>query len=342
MPRYTERPDIPDLILKALRDDSYSKALRAYRNGLSEGDRRLYDTLNISVTSLTQPPRVRQLNTRYDHLMEVDPMENIFKLYGNVVHTLMETYANPTDLVERRLGVWFNGVWVHGQADLVEVDRRRITDYKVTKTASFLYDHPEYEAQLNLLRFIFRSHGYECDSLRNIYLYRDWTPKYANDETKYPKEPMMESIIPVWSDDQVEAYLTERTSAHREAAYTKDNDLPYCSPHERWERPAEYFVYKIDERTGEPMARKRFSSLEESEAKSYLAETQADDLAKALADNAARKRSRKPEHEVMASVPQYIITKRPGVPARCMICQASSWCNQRINEIETNSGHLKE
>ena len=71
--KYTNTNNIPKEIIRAVSNDSYSKGAST-----------------ISVTGLLQPPRIRILREEYDDDIVVDVSNEIWKLLGQSVHTILE------------------------------------------------------------------------------------------------------------------------------------------------------------------------------------------------------------------------------------------------------------
>ena len=71
--KYTNTNNIPKEIIRAVSNDSYSKGAST-----------------ISVTGLLQPPRIRVLREEHDNEIVVDVSNEIWKLLGQSVHTILE------------------------------------------------------------------------------------------------------------------------------------------------------------------------------------------------------------------------------------------------------------
>ena len=71
--KYTNKHDIPKEIIRAIENDQYDKG----------------DSL-ISVTGLLQPPRIRLLNKEHQEELVEDYSDQIWKILGQSVHTILE------------------------------------------------------------------------------------------------------------------------------------------------------------------------------------------------------------------------------------------------------------
>ena len=71
--KYTNKHNIPDEVIRALKNDNYSK-----------GD------ADISATGLLQPPQIRILNNEHEDEITTDVSDRIWILLGTSVHNILE------------------------------------------------------------------------------------------------------------------------------------------------------------------------------------------------------------------------------------------------------------
>ena len=276
----TNKFNLPHPIFSAIKNDTYDKV----------GD--------ISVSTLIRSPRMVQLEKRHDKEITVDVSENLWLLLGSSVHAILERADTDNHLAEERLSVKVNGWTLSGKADLLDPDGY-ISDYKVTSAYSFLLgEKPEWEAQLNLYAMLFRRHSFEIKGARIVAILRDWMQSRAEKEQDYPKCGFHIVPIDLWAPERAEDFTLERVKMHQEAEKLPDDDLPPCTPEERWERPTTYAVMKG--------ANKRATRVFEdsSEAHDFM-----------LADS--------------KTASQYKVVTRQGESVRCQrYCKAMQFCSQ--------------
>lgn len=279
----TNKYELPEPIYKAL-------SANTYKGGKG-----------ISVTSLLKSPRQRILEKRHADEIVVDASDMVWAVLGTAVHDLFERNSKGINgISEERLTVEVDGVKVSGQADLVEeVDGNLVlTDYKVSSVWSFILDRgvkPEWEQQLNIYRWLFKvGAGFDIPLLRICGVIRDWKQSdHSKNPTDYPPCPIVFRDVPAWSYDKTEAFVKERVRLHKEAEALEDNNLPECTPAERWERPAKYAVMQ----KGKVRAFKLFDDLAEADA--------------------------------CANSIGGFVQKRPGVSGKCeSYCNAAAFCSQ--------------
>lgn len=237
--KYTNKYDLPEPLFRALTRSEYDKG---------ESD--------ITVTELMKSPRQRLLAIRHDKDVEIDASSRLWSLLGTAVHNVIEREtAGPgvNALAEERLYASVNGprgLWrLGGKFDLLSLNNRKvltISDHKVAGVYAFLLEKkngmvkPEWEAQLNVLRWLAKVNGWDVDYLEISGIIRDWKKgDLLKAEAKgeyYPPCPVLVVQVPRWPLKKVEEWVLERVGVHQKAMDTPDDELPHCTPEERWER----------------------------------------------------------------------------------------------------------
>lgn len=251
----------------------------------------------ISVTSLIGPPRIYQLRKRYAHAIVEDVSDRLFALYGQVVHGILERADDFEAIHEERITIEVNGWTVSGQSDLYK--RRSsgeyvLRDYKFTSVYTTNYGiKPEWTAQINCYVHLWRSEGFEVDRAQIVCLYRDWRRMEAERRRDYPP-PVQLFDVPIWSPQESARYIEERVTLHQRAETLPDDELPPCTPEERWERGEAWAVMKKGRKTA---------------LRIYDSPIAA-------------------EHHA-ATVPGAYVEHRPRLPVRCLhFCNVRDFCNQ--------------
>ena len=243
MPQLTNQYGLPESLVSALSANWYSQPG------------------HISVTGLIQPPRIRQLMLRYGDQAQEDVSDKIWMLLGSAVHDVLERADTTRSLQEERLQTEILGWKVTGKADLWQ-EPGTVLDYKITSVwAAINGVKPEWAAQCNIYGYLYRQAGFPVNDLQIICIYRDWSKGRARQGNGYP--PCAAGVLPVrlWTDDEVLDYLHYRIAAHQEAEKLSDNELPWCTAEERWDKPTTYAVMK----KGRKSAVRVLDGLEEAE-----------------------------------------------------------------------------
>ena len=279
--------NLPAPIVRAIERDTYS-------SGGSD----------ISVTQLIAPPRIVQLRKRHRSEIQNDVTDMLWLLLGQAMHHILERGVNLLDpeIAEARVFTEIEGWKVSGQNDLW-TPPDLLSDYKCTSTWAFiLSDKPDWEAQLNCLAYLYRSIGFAVNKLQIVAIYRDFSKGKAKQGGNYPKIGAGIHPVKVWPNDECLRFMTERVKIHQAAADLPDDQLPLCSPEDRWEKETTYAVMK----KGNKSASKVCSSL--------------NDAHQAIINYTYNK----------TKAPEYYVQTRPGESIRCLdYCEVAPWCNQR-------------
>lgn len=282
---YTNKLNLPESIARAVTNDPYT-------NGGAD----------ISVTSLIGPARKRRLEIdNYDNLT-TDVADRIWSLYGQIVHSILERadIGNDKVISERRLFIERHGWNLSGQFDRLILEGGNVLqDYKFTSVYAAKEVKPEFEAQGNIYRLMLQEHGYPVDEIQVICVLRDWSKVQARTRGgDYPQKPVVILDVPVWSDEKVEQYITDRLMVHGNA----QTALPECTKDEMWQTDS---VYKVKKKPNKTAVKGHAN---------HETETEANDAAAQLSSETGKL------HEV---------TFHPGESKRCIdYCEASPFCQQ--------------
>lgn len=329
-----KRDDVPAPLLRALTDPKYVESLTDHFDAQHDV---VKGAKSISVTTLPRSARQRILEERHGREVTVDPVSDGFwKMFGSMIHLILERYPDEGDLIEVRKGIMVNGVYLHGQADrLTGAALDILQDYKIVKAESMLYgDKREYHAQLNVLRRIFELNGHKISKLENIYIFRNFDPRMVKEGTMYPKDHFLVMNIPIWPDKVVDAYIRERIEHHVSSEQFSDDDLPFCTDDERWMGLPQFLAYKVDtdKASGEKkrQSKSKYRSTSNLDVQEWL-EDPANKFAKLKVKG---KNTDQPDE----SKPfEFEIVERKAKPTRCSFCHFFQWCNQRKAEVASQS-----
>ena len=218
-----------------------------------------------------------------------------------MVHATLENAGADGDLVEHYMVTPFFGGLVSGTVDLFTA-RGDLYDWKYTSVWSVAGEpKPEWVLQVNIYAAMLRRQGYSPKSLNILAIFRDWSRTKAQHTRGYPACGAQVVSIPMWEDLDVVTYIEDRLSEHHRLLNVADNDLPDCTPEERWVQPPKYAVMK----RGRKSALRLLDS--QDEALAYIAKS------KKLAGDSS-----------------VYIDFRPGKSTRCGdYCPVAEFCNTR-------------
>lgn len=232
--KITNRYGLPGALVEAVGNDSYT------------GHTANHD---ISVSQLISPPRQVALMRRHWDAIEEDASSRIWALLGQAVHTILER-AEPSAIVEQRLFTRCLGWTVSGQFDRLTLRQATLQDYKVAPVWEAMNGlKPEREQQLNLLAHLALANGYGIRRLEVVHICRDWSVGRSKQGGDYPSMPVRRIPVALWPEDRRLAFMRSRVRLHQQAHAAKTQDLPPCSPEDRWERATTYAVMREGRKT---------------------------------------------------------------------------------------------
>jgi len=228
--KYTNNAQLPAALVSALIHDGYDYS----------------DAGDLSATSAILPPRIRQLTKRHSDEITEDVSERVWRVIGDIGHGIVERAKADNVFREERLSVVIGGWKITGKVDLMRQagDTYAIDDYKFTSVWAAKDEKPEWTQQLNIYALLARANGFDVTELRIVNILRDWSKLRAKREPDYPQVGVVVREVPLWDADYAEGFLAVRVALHQEAANCADDELPLCTPQERWEKPAVFAVKK--------------------------------------------------------------------------------------------------
>ena len=222
--KYTNKLGLPKVVVEAIKQDD-----------------RDYDDYTFSVTEILNPTRIIWLKKRHKDEIEVDVSSMIWAMLGTATHYITDQYSTDESITEERLSKNIEGMTITGQFDLYE--NKVLYDLKTTSMWTKVYGYrEEWEQQLNIYRYLLNEAGFEVEELKIIAIYRDWS-KYQGMKQGIPNQ--VDTInIPMWRLDETEYFIRERLIEIKAMRDLKDENLPLCTPEQRWANSTQYAVKK--------------------------------------------------------------------------------------------------
>lgn len=224
--KLTNKLRLPDAIVRAIANDSYTKG-----------------EANISVTELLSPPQLRKLKLAHADELEEDVSDRIYSLLGQSMHTIIERAAADDAAVLSETIVYseYGGWTIKGQADHLLLATGELLDFKMTsvyKIKGFSVPR-EWVEQTNIYRrMLQKEKGIEVPSLAIIVILRDWSKNKSKQSQDYPQSQVLRLDVPLWTAKEADAFIMERVRLHQMA------EPPPCSDYDTWSKPDSYAVMK--------------------------------------------------------------------------------------------------
>jgi len=196
-----------------------------------------------SVTGLIAPIQQEVLKIRYSP--KPDPTKMLRPFMGTAIHALVEKLLKKSDLagresllLENRFVGTFAGQKISGSLDALYLEDGKwvVADFKTTSAVTIIYDSraKEWEEQVNIYAELAHLNGYEVSRVEIVPILYDHSDaaRKKDKSGKYPKEPSLTRVMPLWTQDQRQAFIEDRVTRLVEALKLPDKDLPECK--ETW------------------------------------------------------------------------------------------------------------
>lgn len=293
----TNKTGIPEVFCRAI-DEKESK----YTKGEAK----------YSVTGLMQSPRQQHLSRRHFKNIVEDYEDKLDSWIGHLMHTALEGHEDESVNHDRSFET-FLGIIVSGEPDHYSKKKKRIRDYKLTSAYSWIYEsrNKDYEVQLNKYGYFERKKGNPVEVLEIVYFFKDWKKSEALQNPNYPKSKIIVKQFPIWSMEDAKEYIEGRVALMESTEILSDDDLPECTPEEKWQSDSIWKVFK----EGNKKSSGNFDS--QLDAENFLLKL---------------KRERPKE--------SFEIREIPGEPKKCLAwCRVSKFCKYAPTpkeEVEQN------
>ena len=256
------------------------------------------------VTSLLKGIRETILEKRHADEIEQDVSDMIWLLFGTAVHGILEKQQEQGhEIKESRVSINFGEYTLSGQFDLYNAKEKKITDYKTCSVWKVMYgDYSDWRRQLLIYAYMMRQIGFDVNSGEIVAIMKDHSKRDAKYKADYPKLPVQIIKFNFTLEDfaEIESWLIDKFEEIRRCENLPDDELPLCTPEERYNSGDKYAVMKKGRKT----ALRVLDSMEEAE--------------KWMADNGGDE-----------------IEVRPGEDKKCLdYCSACEFCNYYKEKVK--------
>lgn len=267
----------------------------------------VYVPKRYSATDVIGGVRKAILQRRHDDEIEVDAADQLWAIFGTAVHGILER-AEETDmqLKENKVVVEMpNGYELSGIFDLYDAGTKTVTDYKTASVWKVNFgDFDEWRLQLLIYGYILREIGFDVERGQIVALLKD----HSKTKARTGEHPPLPVFVKAWDFTErdyvdVEHFLYGKFAQIEEAEKLPDDELPLCTPEERWTRDEKWAVRKETNKR----AKKLFRADQKAQAEEYA----------------------------MQCGPGFVVEHRPGVDSRCIdYCSAAPFCSHYKKIIE--------
>lgn len=224
---------------------------------------------HYSATTLLKGIKEIVLSKRHYGEVDQDVADMIWMLFGTAVHSILERQAvGENEIKEERLTKELGDYTLSGQFDLYNKETKTITDYKTASVWKIIYgDYSDWRKQLLIYAYLLREEGYQVEKAEIVALLKDHSKRDAKLKAEYPKLPV--EVVKFKFDDKdfedIEKFIISKLAEIKKYENTPDDEIPECTPEERWNTGDKFAVMK----NGRKTALRVLDS--EADAKSYMA-----------------------------------------------------------------------
>lgn len=176
-------------------------------------------------------------------------------LFGTALHSILENtkeedYQFKEEYLKQDLGILdesLKGYTLSGKADLLDVLKKRMTDYKTTSVFKVQKkDYEDWRNQLLIYSWLFIKIGFEVDNAEIIALLKDWSSTKAKVDKSYPQLQVQRVPFKFTKKDfeRIEEFIVNKFKELKYCEQLSDEELPMCTEEERWNTGMTYAVKK--------------------------------------------------------------------------------------------------
>jgi len=205
------------------------------------------------VTSLLKGIRETILERRHHSEIEQDVSDMIWLLFGTAVHSVLEKHQEGDhEIKEARLKIPIGDYTLSGQFDLYNAETKTVTDYKTCSVWKVIYgEYEDWRRQLLIYSYMLQSIGFPVEKAEIIALMKDHSKSQAKIKADYPKQPVRKITFTFTEKDfaEIESWLHQRFEEIAKAEKLPDDELPLCTPEERFNSGDKFAVMKKGRKT---------------------------------------------------------------------------------------------
>ncbi len=212
-----------------------------------------YEPNEYRVTSLLKGIRETILERRYHDKIERDVSDMIWLLFGTAVHSVLEKHQEgDNEIKEARLKIPIGVYILSGQFDLYNAETKTITDYKTCSVQKVIRgEYEDWRKQLLIYSYMLQSIRFPVEKAEIIALMKDHSKFQAKIKADYPKQPVRKITFTFTEKDfaEIESWLHQRFEEIAIAEKLPDDELPLCTPEERYNSGDKFAVMRKGRKT---------------------------------------------------------------------------------------------
>lgn len=200
----------------------------------------------LSATTLNKGVREIVLSMRHWDEMTVDVSECVWKLFGKAVHCILEENSDD-NFHEEKFSLKVSEHTVTGTVDSYDMKSEVLYDWKTASIWKIrMGDFSDWRKQGLTYAWLMRENGLTVRKVRFVAFLKDWSASSARRDAEYPRKPVFVYEFDITEPDLEETGRRIENCVRRveDALSMKDEDIPVCSPEERWAVPDKWAVVR--------------------------------------------------------------------------------------------------
>lgn len=205
------------------------------------------------VTSLLKGVREAVLEKRHGDEVEQDISDMIWLIFGTAVHSVLENSKEADHQIkEARLKETIAGLTISGKFDLYDSKKEMVTDYKTASVWKIIFgDFTDWRRQTLIYCYLLRKAGFPAKRGEIVAMLKDHSKRDAKQKSEYPQLPVKVIHFEFSEKDfeDIENWLIGKAVEIQSLETVADDDLPLCSPEERFNSGDKFAVMKKGRKT---------------------------------------------------------------------------------------------
>lgn len=206
----------------------------------------VYRPQRYSVTSLLKGIRETILERR--HETEQDVADCIWMLFGTAAHNILESQQETeSQLKECSVETQIDGITISGRFDLYDAETKTVTDYKTCSVWKVIFgDYTDWRLQTLMYAYMLKQSGFAVEHGEIVAVMRDHSKRDAKYKENYPPYPVKRITFNFKDEDftSIERWLVDKVAEIKVAESMPDDELPVCTPDQRFNSGDKYAVMK--------------------------------------------------------------------------------------------------
>jgi hypothetical protein len=206
----------------------------------------------LSATTLLNGVKQIVLTDRHWDQLEDDVSDRFWAIFGTAVHALLE-HEGEHDFTEKFMSYDMDGITVTGRIDNYNMKTATVTDYKTASVWKVKFgDFHDWYRQGMIYSWLLIKNGFKVERCQFVAILKDHSRTDAKRDASYPQGPLYvyEFAVTPKALEEIEAFIAVKVAEYkRYNDMLDDDDIPPCSPKERWEKPTKYAVKKEGRKT---------------------------------------------------------------------------------------------